>query len=351
MDEQTQIALLEGLLNHYSPTGAEASAVNFLVSRMAALGFDARVDALGNAVGSRGDGPNEIVLLGHIDTVPGEIPVRREGDLLWGRGSVDAKGPLACFTAAAALAVPPPGWRITVIGALAEEGDSRGAKFIRDQYLAQPPAACFIGEPSGWDRVTLGYKGSAWLEYTLQKDLAHTAALTDSACEQAVCFWNDFQQRKAEFNAGRARAFEQITASLRAMNSGEDGFTETASLRFNLRLPPDLSVDQAVAMVTEIAGEGQLTLLDGVECYRAEKNTPLVRALLAGIRQEGGKPGFLLKTGTSDMNVVGPVWECPIAAYGPGDSALDHTPEEHIQVSEYLRAVRVLANALQGMMG
>ena len=40
------------------------------------------------------------MLLGHIDTVPGRVPVRREGGRLYGRGAVDAKGPLACFVAA-----------------------------------------------------------------------------------------------------------------------------------------------------------------------------------------------------------------------------------------------------------
>ena len=46
------------------------------------------------------------------------------------------------------------------------------------------------------------------------------------------------------------------------------------------------------------------------------------------------------------MNIVGPVWNCPIFAYGPGDSALDHTPDEHIDLDEYLRAIRVLTQAL-----
>ena len=43
------------------------------------------------------------------------------------------------------------------------------------------------------------------------------------------------------------------------------------------------------------------------------------------------------------MNVVGPVWGCPIVAYGPGDSSLDHTPEERIDLGEYLRAVESCA--------
>ena len=49
------------------------------------------------------------------------------------------------------------------------------------------------------------------------------------------------------------------------------------------------------------------------------------------------------------MNVVAPVWNCPIAAYGPGNSSLDHTPGEHIHISEYLASIRILAHALESI--
>ena len=134
-----EIALLEGLVKAYSPTYQEAGAVQYLVGQMQELGFAAFADPAGNAIGTRGDGENEILLLGHIDTVPGAIPVRREGDLLFGRGSVDAKGSLACFTAAAAQILPPPGWRVTVAGAVAEEGNSRGATVLTHAQAAPGP--------------------------------------------------------------------------------------------------------------------------------------------------------------------------------------------------------------------
>jgi LysW-gamma-L-lysine carboxypeptidase len=67
------------------------------------------------------------------------------------------------------------------------------------------------------------------------------------------------------------------------------------------------------------------------------------------IREQGGRPRFVHKTGTSDMNVVAPVWECPILAYGPGDSALDHTPDEHLHLDEYQQAIGVLCAALAGL--
>jgi LysW-gamma-L-lysine carboxypeptidase len=43
------------------------------------------------------------------------------------------------------------------------------------------------------------------------------------------------------------------------------------------------------------------------------------------------------------------VWQCPIAAYGPGDSALDHTPGEHLVIDEYLRAIGVLTRAVESL--
>ena len=81
--------------------------------------------------------------------------------------------------------------------------------------------------------------------------------------------------------------------------------------------------------------------------WESEKNTELVRAFLSGIRSEGGAPRFVYKTGTADLNVVAPVWRCPIVVYGPGDSALDHTPNENISIEEYARAVKVVKETLQ----
>jgi len=70
---------LIGLVSHYSPSGQERCAVEWLVTRMKSLGYDdAFIDEAGNAVGVVGKGEKQVVLLGHIDTVPWEIPVRVE---------------------------------------------------------------------------------------------------------------------------------------------------------------------------------------------------------------------------------------------------------------------------------
>ena len=182
--------LLRGLVAVPSLSRQESAASTWLVEQMQTLGYErAFVDAAGNAVGELGpeDASTVVVLLGHIDTVPGNIPVRIEesadGPVLYGRGTVDAKGPLATFVAAVAKLGA--GWaqnnriRIVVVGAVEEEAaSSKGARFIRDRFdgaQAPIPRACIIGEPSSWQRVTLGYKGRILVEAEASQPMAHTA--------------------------------------------------------------------------------------------------------------------------------------------------------------------------------
>ena len=340
-------ATLLGLVERYSPTGNEGEAVAWLVEHMRSLGFGtAAADEAGNAVGTIGEGPNQIVLLGHIDTVPGRIEPRVEQGVLHGRGSVDAKGPLAAFVDAAAQSGAIPGWQVVVIGAVDEEGDSAGARFTAGRFH---PRYALIGEPSGWNRITLGYRGIIRFQFTARQSMGHSAAGQESACETAVGFWNRLVKTSLRENSGAERKFDQVTPVLEKMSSAGDGFAETAELGGHLRLPQSIPPEQAERFVREAAeGAGELRI-DGapVPAYRVEKNTPVVGALLAAIRAQGGDPSFSLKLGTSDINVVGPVWNCPMAIYGPGNSTLDHTPEERIDLAEYERSVTALGSVLK----
>ena len=341
------VDLLIDLLGHYSPTGEEANAARFLTHAMHCLGYSAEIDGAGNVVGRLGHGSRHLMLVGHIDTVPGVIEVRREGDRLYGRGAVDAKGPLACFTMAAAHLGARPGWTISVIGAVGEEGRSEGAKYLRDEY----PRADYlvIGEPSGWQQVILGYKGSSWLEVSIEQPQAHSAGRYPSACDRAIEFLQGLKGLALELNHTTSKRFDQLIFSVREMSSNQDGFSQTARLGINLRLPPGLTYTSLEEQICRLVEPGQAVILDYTPAYRAEKNNFLVRSFLAAIRHSGGSPTFVLKSGTSDMNILGPAWNCPALAYGPGDSDLDHTPYEHISVEEYLQGIDVLAAALANL--
>ncbi|NPV09881.1 MAG: [LysW]-lysine hydrolase [Anaerolineae bacterium] len=342
------VALLERMLSIPSPSGREGKLACYLAEAMAGLGFRAWVDEVGNAVGERGEGQVEVVLLGHMDTVQGEIAVRRVGKLLYGRGAVDAKGPLAAFIAAASRVDPPRGVKLAIVGAVEEEAaTSAGARHILGRYS---PASVVIGEPSGWDRVTIGYKGRLLLDYHLESDAAHSARDEATVCERAVNFWLWVRGFADAYGAHQPRRFDRVDSALRRFESGSDGLREWVDMEVALRLPPGFPVADFRGPAVEAARPAQLGFRGYEPAYRADKNTPLVRAFLAAVRAQGGQPRFSVKMGTSDMNVVGPVWNCPIVAYGPGDSDLDHTPDEHLDLEEYHRGIAVLESALSSLM-
>jgi LysW-gamma-L-lysine carboxypeptidase len=51
------------------------------------------------------------------------------------------------------------------------------------------------------------------------------------------------------------------------------------------------------------------------------------------------------------MNLYADAWDCPMVTYGPGDSDLDHAPNEHLPLSEYDRAVGVLSDVAETLVG
>lgn len=366
------IELLEQCVRIPSLSRQEAAVAAFLRDEMRRRGFDnAFIDAAGNAVGIIGDGPKQIVMLGHMDTVGGEVPVRYEEGKLYGRGSVDAKGPLCTFILAAQQWIEArrktddasiADWQIIVIGATEEEAaSSKGARFAATQYA---PAFCIIGEPSGMDGITLGYKGRLLAQARFEQPMQHTAMPGPSVCEQAVEMWNHLKKLSDDFNAGKPKAFDQIMPSLRSIQSGSDGLKEWCELTIGARLPEDFGPAQLERAIrdwhldvsdvsssienrkSKIENMPSLAFIGHEHAYRSSKDSPLARAFVDAIRAEKMRPAFKLKTGTADFNVVGPVWQCPIVAYGPGDSSLDHTPIEHVSIDEFEKAVKVLTHVL-----
>lgn len=341
--------LVEQAVRIPSLSGQEGPVAAFLTGWMAGHGFQARIDAAGNAVGERGRGPLTVALLGHMDTVPGDIPVHVDDQgVLHGRGSVDAKGPLCAFIAAVA-ALPDAALdaaRFVVIGATEEEApSSRGARHV---MRGLQPDLVLIGEPSGWAGLTLGYKGRLVAKVQVTRENFHTAGEGSSAADDLAEAW--FRVREwAQRTAQDAGIFDSVQATIQDLQAQTDGLQQVARGTFGFRLPPRVSPGEAQDTVYDLLRDlpGLTVDFTGHEsAVRHPKDNALTRAMRVAIRARGGAPVFKVKTGTSDMNVVAELWSVPTLAYGPGDSALDHTPEERLDLQEYDRAVAVLTDAL-----
>ncbi|MDI6102988.1 M20/M25/M40 family metallo-hydrolase [Actinoplanes sp. NEAU-A12] len=341
LDQDAAIALLREMVQIPSVSGAEGQ----LVGRLAALtrdwGLRSRIDEVGNLHVEAGaaDGP-ELMLLGHIDTVPGDLPVRLEGNRLHGRGTVDAKGPLATMLCAARRLADRIPARIVVVGAVDEERTSVGARHLMNRPA---PDAVVIGEPSGADGVGIGYMGIVRFALDVVRPAAHTSSKQRTAAEVAIDRWPELRERLAAGYDLEGPLSERPLPSVVAVR----GDLEQSRLEVSCRVPIGFDAEAFAAELRQWADGDRLTVIEQVPAVRAARTSPVAGALHAAIRARGGRPRHRLKLGTSDWNVVGPRWGVPIAAYGPGDSQLCHTSAEHISLPEYLTAIDTLTDALE----
>jgi len=186
--------------------------------------------------------------------------------------------------------------------------------------------------------------------YRTTQPTGHSAGpYPSSPAERAVAFWNSLKLYEGAHHVGVRGRFDALHASLRGFQTFGDGLEDGALMDIGILLPPGFEVELLRRRLQIWGGEARITLESSYPPYVAEKNTPLIRDLLTAIRAQGGKPRFKLKTGTSDMNTLGTAWDCPMAAYGPGDPALDHTPHESAEIEELHRGVDEVARTIASL--
>jgi LysW-gamma-L-lysine carboxypeptidase len=326
-------ALLREVVSTPSVSGAEAECASVLVDYFEAADRTVYLDDVGNV---RAPANDAVLLTSHLDTVSGTIPVREENGALWGRGSVDAKGALTAMAVAAVET------GVSFVGVVGEEADSRGAKYLVTDR--EQPETLVNGEPSGWEALTLGYRGMLAGRYRTQRDRAHSSRPENNAVQDALDWWGRVEACFEE--DADAGVFEVVTAKPVAITAGQtdEGRTE-AQIEMEIRLPPSTSPAEIRAEIETTLETGSIQWESSIPAIVQSPRTELAGAFRAAIRSKGGKPTHLKKSGTSDMNVYATAWTCPMLTYGPGDSSLDHAPDEHLQLQAFQESIDVLQAA------
>ncbi|PSP46512.1 acetyl-lysine deacetylase [Halobacteriales archaeon QH_1_68_42] len=323
--------LLVDLVEIPSVSGEERECAERLAAFFETHDREVWVDEVGNVRAPADDG---VLLTSHIDTVAE----------LRGRGSVDAKGSLA------ALAVAAVRTGASFAGVVGEEVDSRGARYLVEDR-EDAPDAVVNGEPSGWDGITLGYRGLLAGTYVATSESGHSSRPENNAIQDAIDWWNRVED---EFGHDEwVPVFERVTCKPIEFEGGPsaDGLSVEATVDVQLRVPPEFTTEEVRELADGHLDDGTVQWHDAVEPVMHNPRTPVGRAFRVAVRQAGGDPRLLRKTGTSDMNVYAQEWNCPMVTYGPGDSDLDHAPDEHLSLAEYDRAVAVLETATERLLG
>ncbi|MFI6982125.1 M20/M25/M40 family metallo-hydrolase [Embleya sp. NPDC050154] len=335
------LELLSRAVQLSSVSHDERELAEYLAGWCAAHKLDAEIDAAGNLVATRGTGPRRLLLLGHLDTVPHRWPVRWDGDVLTGRGCVDAKASLVTYLRTLAELEVPDDAQVRVIGAVQEEITGAGAFHARDHY---PADAVVIGEPSGAGALTIGYYGLVKLRLSMSEHTEHTAGKgARTAGDRMV---EGLRAVRAEVERLNPDALTAVLG-IRAHNRGD---VQLGEATVDVRVPPGLAVDDLLAALRALPlAPIALDVVRATPGVSTARSSPLVKVFQRAFRAAGTTPRFLLKKGSSDMNTLATTWhDIPMVAYGPGDSKLDHTPHEKLDAAEFRAAGTILTAAVRG---
>jgi [amino group carrier protein]-lysine/ornithine hydrolase len=352
------IEILTRVLEEYTPSRSEASLANMIKDKSVnELGFEqANIDNVGNVLVTKGHGDPTILLCGHMDTVPGQIPVRIEDDYIYGRGASDAKASLIAMLLAASE-FPKQRGTIIFAGVVDEEGNATGIKQLVKNRISVDYA--IFGEPSGIDNITIGYKGRLALRLTCDVGVSvHASApwLAKNSIEEIFDFWHAIRLEIDRIGSTQNKG-NRISCSLTEITGGSSHNVtpQKCKITIDIRIPVTTSCEKVLyiikSIITQVAlkkgVKANYRIEDITEPFEADHTSPLVRALSLSILDVCKKrPTLLKKTGTGDMNILGNALKIPVVTYGPGDPHSSHTNNERINMAEYITSIEVFSRAL-----
>ena len=372
------VGFLERAVRTPSHQGVEEMRA-LLVETLGEHGVDAQVDDAGNTLAVRGEGSPHVAFNTHIDTVTPPVPFARDGDVVRGRGSCDAKGPLAAMVDAF-LAADPPG-RLTLAVTPDEETHSTGAAAL------DVGADCYVvGEPTGLD-VCNAAKGRFEGTVTLSGTNAHaaepeTGVNAVAALEGALRAVRTFDDTDAAPPPHGDLGVPTLTPTVVDGGAATNQVPATCDLTLDRRsVPPETAggFRDALAAHLRDAVPGPVgvsfALTDRetpfLEAFETPADDPLVRALSAAARRasggadgNGGDEGSAGDDGAVQGDAGGAVRPftaateasyfapAPTVVFGPGvladeEGAVAHADREYVRVGEVRRAAAALREAVE----
>ena len=347
----------------YSPSGKEEDIQFFFAERLRAAGTPLTRQPVEeeryNLLATMGPQPPQLVLVGHVDTVPAwdweEFGAQEEAGMVRGLGSADMKGGCAAMIEAwlALSTLPeaerPPVGLLLVVGE--EENGDGSARFLEE---ARPPWVV-IGEPTG---LTACFAHYGYLEagFVTRGRRSHSSLpeLGHNAVESML---------RVLLHLARDPLFERaasgVVYSIRELSSSRAGFVvpDRCEAWIDLHLPPALSPDEVEATLRRRATEAG-TLVPDLDLELAFDFAapgydlgpdPLLWNPLAAIYPQ---LGLTLRRDPfrshSDGNLFFSAGVKPLIL-GPGALETAHTPEEQTSFAEVAAAAKIYAGLALGI--
>ena len=330
---------------------------------------------------------HDVVEVGHgwtRDPFGGELADGK----IYGRGACDMKGGLAASVIAveAFLAACPDFSGAIEISATADEetGGYGGVAHLAGQGYFDPARVqhVIIPEPLHKDQICLGHRGVWWAEIEPHGRIAHGSMpfLGDSAIRHMGAVLAEMEATLFPLLSQKTTAMpvipegaRQSTLNINAIHGGEPepepGYTGlpapcvpdrcriTIDRRFLIEEDLLEVKREVTALLERVKAERpkftyEIRDLFEVQPTMTEKDAPIVRSTASAIEAVLGREArYVVSPGTYDqkhIDRIGRLKNC--IAYGPGELALAHQPDEWVGVDDMADSARVMALVLDELL-
>jgi acetylornithine deacetylase len=273
----------------------------------------------------------------HMDTVPPFFASRDDGERIWGRGSCDAKGIIACMTKAAEAMLESGERDFGVLFVVGEERNSAGAY----RAAATPRGSRYIvnGEPTE-NKLALGSKGAIRYEVAASGKMAHSAypELGDSAIHKLI----EALDRILRIPLPSDAVLGKSTLNIGTISGGR---------------APNVIADEARAeILVRLVGDSEGIKRALESAVTDDKKRSSVPRVLAELREILELPALHLNAldgmettvvaFTTDIPAFGGAWGEPFLI-GPGSIHVAHTPDENVAKRDLVEAVEIYQNMIR----
>lgn len=369
------------LVGAASPSGEEGAVARLVAEEMERLGLRTEVDALGNVTGTIEAGPGPTVLIdSHMDTVGVTEPDawnhsptgERVGGRLYGRGTMDMKGPLAAsLHGAAALRHTLRRGKVVVSASVAEEMVEGPALAALAQHLH--PDYVIICEATSL-QLAQGQRGRAEIRVEVSGRPSHSSRpdLGINAAEAMVDVIMALRALPAPRHPVLGAGILVLTDIISRPYPGLSVVPDYCVATFDRRTLPGETEESVLAPIrtavnralAETGATGQVAIAEddfqtytGAEirapnfapAWFSPESSPIVRRVLAGMERAGLPPTLthyaFCTNGSGTAGRLG----IPTVGFGPGDEALAHRSDEYVEIDDLVAAARGYASITQSL--
>ena len=351
---------------------SNVEAVDFIEARMQEIGCEVeRVEYLdsngvrkANLIGRKGrhnaSGKHGIAFLGHIDTVPADgwdfdpFEARIAGTKMYGRGSCDMKGSVACMLATASrysasdLEAP-----IYVVVTADEEVGCIGAQAVVEQskvFQESCPRYGIVGEPTLL-KVIHGHKGIIQFLIKARGRAAHSSTgKGENANLKLIPFLSEMQEiyntlttDTTHFNYDFDPPFSDWNITFSDGNSAANVTPPLSTCVINYRPMPGQNSQEWIDCVQQSAEKHGLEF--GIRHWGDPMLTPRDSEIVrAALEITGQDESLTVPYGTDGM-VFGQCME--LVVIGPGSILQAHTVDEWIELEQLEQGVSVFSQFVE----